>query len=373
MAHVVLSRLEKSYPEKSGPGLRVVHGIDLEIRAGEFMVLVGPSGCGKSTTLRMIAGLEDISGGSISIDGRVVNDVAPKDRDIAMVFQNYALYPHMTVYENMAFGLKLRKLPRPEIDRRVREASALLSLDAYLERRPKALSGGQRQRVAVGRAIVRQPKVFLFDEPLSNLDAKMRVSTRAEISRLHARLGATMIYVTHDQVEAMTMGDRICVMKDGRIMQVAAPLELYHRPDNVFVAGFIGSPPMNLFPGRLEKSAGGDRLDFIGAGPTPLRVPLDARLSALGAPLAGREVVFGARPEDVLHADDAPSAPAAEARVEISEPMGAETYLHLTIGPSPCVARVRPDLRLAPGETVRVAFRLDAAHLFDAADGRALR
>jgi len=216
MATVVISNLEKVYSEAKGPGVKVVHGINLEIKDREFMVLVGPSGCGKSTTLRMVAGLEEISGGTISIDGTVVNNVLPKDRDIAMVFQNYALYPHMSVYENMAFGLKLRKFPKAEIDARVREASAMLGLDAYLDRKPKALSGGQRQRVAVGRAIVRKPKVFLFDEPLSNLDAKMRVSTRTEISKLHARLDATMIYVTHDQVEAMTMGDRICVMKDGR-------------------------------------------------------------------------------------------------------------------------------------------------------------
>src|SRR5690606_19176744 len=247
MAHVTIENLVKIYPEKGGPGVQVVHGIDLQIKDREFMVLVGPSGCGKSTTLRMIAGLEEISGGTISIDAQVVNNVLPKDRDIAMVFQNYALYPHMTVYDNMAFGLKLRKFPKDEIDRRVREASAMLGLDPYLQRKPKALSGGQRQRVAVGRAIVRKPKVFLFDEPLSNLDAKMRVSTRTEISKLHAKLGATMVYVTHDQVEAMTMGDRICVMKDGHIMQVATPLELYNSPANMFVAGFIGSPPMNFF------------------------------------------------------------------------------------------------------------------------------
>src|SRR5882757_1199050 len=249
MATVSLKKLTKRYGN-----IGIVHGIDLDITDREFMVLVGPSGCGKSTTLRMIAGLEEISAGSISIDSKVVNNVLPKDRDIAMVFQNYALYPHMSVYDNMAFGLKLRKFPKAEIEARVREASTMLGLDPYLERKPKALSGGQRQRVAVGRAIVRKPKVFLFDEPLSNLDAKMRVSTRAEISKLHARLSATMIYVTHDQIEAMTMGDRICVMKDGHIMQVAAPLEVYNHPANLFVAGFIGSPPMNFFRGSIVRS-----------------------------------------------------------------------------------------------------------------------
>src|SRR6186713_1133723 len=253
MARVVLENLTKTYPAAGKqPAIPAVKGIDLEIRDGEFMVLVGPSGCGKSTTLRLIAGLEEITGGTISIDGKIVNHVLPKDRDIAMVFQNYALYPHMSVYDNMAFGLKLRKFPKAEIQARVREAAAMLGLEPYLDRKPKALSGGQRQRVAVGRAIVRKPKVFLFDEPLSNLDAKMRVSTRTEISKLHARLGATMIYVTHDQVEAMTMGDRICVMKDGVIMQVATPLELYNRPANLFVAGFIGSPPMNFLAGIVS-------------------------------------------------------------------------------------------------------------------------
>ena len=243
MAKVIIEDLVKTYAEKNGPGVRAVNSINLTVEDREFMVLVGPSGCGKSTTLRMIAGLEEISGGSITIDGRVVNNVLPKDRDIAMVFQNYALYPHMSVYDNMAFGLKLRKFPKAEIDARVREAATMLGLTDYLERKPKALSGGQRQRVAVGRAIVRKPKVFLFDEPLSNLDAMMRVSTRTEISKLHARLGATMIYVTHDQIEAMTMGDRICVMKDGNIMQVAAPLELYNHPQNLFVAEqFTGQP-----------------------------------------------------------------------------------------------------------------------------------
>ena len=379
MANVTITNLEKVYSEKNGPGVKVVHGINLEIKDREFMVLVGPSGCGKSTTLRMIAGLEEISGGTIAIGDRVVNDVLPKDRDIAMVFQNYALYPHMSVYENMAFGLKLRKFPKEEIDRRVREASAMLGLDPYLERKPKALSGGQRQRVAVGRAIVRKPKVFLFDEPLSNLDAKMRVSTRTEIAKLHARLEATMIYVTHDQVEAMTMGDRICVMKDGRIMQVAPPLELYNRPDNLFVAGFIGSPPMNFFKGRLEKSRDvAGLLDFVETNEKspPLRITLDARLSVLGSAHVGKEVVFGIRPEDIHEplgiASPGPT-PDAEVTVEVSEPMGSETYLYLNTGATSFIARVRPTDRFDVGQRVRVSFKMDAAHLFDAATEQVLR
>ncbi len=378
MATVVISNLEKSYAETKGPGVKVVHGINLEIRDREFMVLVGPSGCGKSTTLRMIAGLEEITGGTIAIDGVVVNNVLPKDRDIAMVFQNYALYPHMSVYENMAFGLKLRKFPKAEIDARVREASAMLGLDPYLDRKPKALSGGQRQRVAVGRAIVRKPKVFLFDEPLSNLDAKMRVSTRTEISKLHARLGATMIYVTHDQVEAMTMGDRICVMKDGRIMQVDAPLDLYNRPENLFVAGFIGSPPMNFFKGRLQRSATTGLLEFVEANPaaTPVRVTLDAALSAKGAGHIDRDIVFGIRPEDVQDTQglERPDpAHTIEVKVEVSEPMGAETFLYLGTGATSFIARVRPTDRFEVGQTVKVTFKIGAAHLFDAATEQVLK
>ncbi len=378
MATVVISNLEKSYAENKGPGIKVVHGINLEIRDREFMVLVGPSGCGKSTTLRMIAGLEEITGGTIAIDDVVVNNVLPKDRDIAMVFQNYALYPHMSVYENMAFGLKLRKFPKAEIDARVREASAMLGLDPYLDRKPKALSGGQRQRVAVGRAIVRKPKVFLFDEPLSNLDAKMRVSTRTEISKLHARLGATMIYVTHDQVEAMTMGDRICVMKDGRIMQVDAPLDLYNRPENIFVAGFIGSPPMNFFKGRLHRSASAGLLDFVetNAAATPVRITLDAALSAKGAGHLDREVVFGIRPEDVqdtLGLERADPAHTIEVKVEVSEPMGAETFLYLGTGATSFIARVRPTDRFEVGQAVKVTLKIGAAHLFDAATEQVLK
>ena len=364
MANVTLENLVKAYPDKSGPGLRVVHGINLEIRDREFMVLVGPSGCGKSTTLRMIAGLEEITEGKISIGDRVVNDVLPKDRDIAMVFQNYALYPHMSVYDNLAFGLKLRKFPKAEIDARVREAAVMLGLEPYLDRRPKALSGGQRQRVAVGRAIVRKPKVFLFDEPLSNLDAKMRVSTRTEISKLHARLGATMIYVTHDQVEAMTMGDRMCVMRDGRIMQVAEPLEIYNHPANLFVAGFIGSPPMNFFRGTIQRT--GDRVTFVetNAKSAPLTIVLDGALGAKAAARVGQAIVFGIRPENV---QDTPGGEGHEVHVEISEPMGAETYLYLTTGATEFIARVAPDHLHAAGENVRVHFDLSKAHLFDPA------
>ena len=374
MARVVLENLTKTYPEKSGAGVTAVKSINLTIVDREFMVLVGPSGCGKSTTLRMIAGLEDISGGTIAIDGKVVNDILPRDRDIAMVFQNYALYPHMSVYENMAFGLKLRKFSKVEIDARVREAAAMLGLADLLDRKPKALSGGQRQRVAVGRAIVRKPKVFLFDEPLSNLDAKMRVSTRAEISKLHARLGATMIYVTHDQVEAMTMGDRICVMNEGRIMQVAEPLTLYRHPANLFVAGFIGSPAMNFFRGTLRRA--GERLQFVETNPgaAPLTFPLPHELARRAAAHGDRAVVLGLRPEDIHEPRDDRAADAEatiELKVEIAEPMGAETYLHLDSGATSFIARVRPTARFEAGQRVRLAFDLERAHLFDPANGDA--
>ena len=376
MANVLIENLVKIYADKTGPGNKVVHGINLEIKDREFMVLVGPSGCGKSTTLRMVAGLEEISGGTISIDGRVVNNVLPKDRDIAMVFQNYALYPHMSVYDNMAFGLKLRKFSKAEIDQRVREASAMLGLDPYLDRKPKALSGGQRQRVAVGRAIVRKPKVFLFDEPLSNLDAKMRVTTRTEISKLHARLGATMIYVTHDQVEAMTMGDRICVMKDGHIMQVAEPLTLYNHPENLFVASFIGSPGMNFFKGTITKT--GNTLQFVETNDkaTPVTVTLDAALSAKATNYVGKPVVFGIRPEDVqdtLTMSGASADRTVEVKVEVSEPMGAETFLYLNSGATSFIARVRPTDRFETDQKVKVTFRLENAHLFDATTEKVLK
>jgi len=376
MAKVVLDHLVKIFPEKGGPGVRAVNDVSLTVEDREFMVLVGPSGCGKSTTLRMIAGLEEIDQGTVTIDGRAVNDVPPKDRDIAMVFQNYALYPHLSVYDNLAFSLKLRKFPKTEIAVRVRAASALLGLDPYLSRKPKALSGGQRQRVAVGRAIVRQPKVFLFDEPLSNLDAKMRVAMRAEISKLHARLGATMIYVTHDQVEAMTMGDRICVMKDGNVMQVAEPLTLYDHPENLFVAGFIGSPPMNLFRGTLRRA--GSRLDFVETNDrgAPLTIALNERLSRQAQAHLDRPVVFGLRPEDVhdtLSLAGPDPTRTAEVKIEVAEPMGAETYLHLDTGATSFIARVRPTGRYEINRPIKVTFDVEKAHLFDAATEQILK
>jgi multiple sugar transport system ATP-binding protein len=375
MAKVVLEQLVKVYPEKKGPGVRAVNAIDLTIADREFMVLVGPSGCGKSTTLRMIAGLEEITAGTITIEDKVVNHVLPKDRDIAMVFQNYALYPHMSVYENLAFGLKLRKFSAAEIDRRVKDAAAILGIETLLERKPKALSGGQRQRVAVGRAIVRKPKVFLFDEPLSNLDAKMRVSMRTEISKLHARLATTMIYVTHDQVEAMTMGDRICVMKDGDIMQVAEPLTLYNHPANMFVAGFIGSPPMNFLRGRLRRN--GAHLQFVEDNPagTPVTIVLDDDLSRRAERHADQPVVFGIRPEDVsdiVTSGTVDPSRTATVKVEVSEPMGHETYLYLDTGAHSFVARVRSTDRFETNQTIKVAFKLEHAHLFDPATEAAI-
>ena len=371
MATVVIENLVKAYPDKIGPGATVVHGINLEVKEREFMVLVGPSGCGKSTTLRMIAGLEEITSGRVSIDGRVVNDLPPKDRDIAMVFQNYALYPHMSVYENMAFSLKLRKMPKAEIDARVREAAAMLGLENYLDRKPKALSGGQRQRVAVGRAIVRKPKVFLFDEPLSNLDAKMRVSTRAEISKLHASLGVTMIYVTHDQVEAMTMGDRICVMKDGHIMQVDEPMELYNHPANLFVAGFIGSPPMNFLHGTVQRESG-DRLAFIerNSAGQPIKVVLNEKLAAKAHRRIDQPIIIGIRPENVHEATNGDRT--ASLRIEVAEPMGAETFLYLSSGAHSLVARAHPNHHFEIGQNLGVAFDLDHAHFFDPATEQVL-
>lgn len=359
MAEVILKDVCKMY---DGGVLAVKH-VDLEIRNREFMVLVGPSGCGKSTTLRMIAGLEEISSGTVTIGNRVVNDVPPKDRDIAMVFQNYALYPHMTVYDNLAFGLKLRKLPKADIDKRVNEAAEILGIHDYLQRRPKALSGGQRQRVAVGRAIVRKPEVFLFDEPLSNLDAKMRVQMRTEISKLHTRLETTMIYVTHDQIEAMTMGDRICVMKDGIIQQVDTPLHIYDTPANIFVAGFIGTPPMNFFYGHVEKDASG--LYFK----TPnVSVRLPKEWHAKAEEYIDREVVFGIRPEEIgsERAEAEPDPQRLKAKVEVMEPMGAETYLYLDTGDkNTSIARIDAHRKVAIGQDVNLALSLSTAHLFD--------
>ncbi len=372
MARVVLEDLVKVYPQKNAPDVRAVRGINLAVADREFMVLVGPSGCGKSTTLRMIAGLEEISSGRILIGDQAVNDVAPKDRDIAMVFQNYALYPHLSVYENLAFGLRLRRLPKAEIDERVRGAAAVLGLEACLGRKPRALSGGQRQRVAVGRAMVRQPKVFLFDEPLSNLDAQMRVTMRTELSKLHARLGATMIYVTHDQVEAMSMGDRICVLKDGEIQQVDAPLAIYHRPVNLFVAGFIGSPPMNFFHGSILPAGGAQAFVTSQMGDAlPVTLPLTAALLARARDLLGQPLVLGVRPEDV-RVERGPAAGALEAEIEVAEPMGAETHLHLRASGLPCIARVRSDESYLAGQRIRLALDLDRIHLFDAQTQQAL-
>jgi len=366
MAKVLIENVYKIYPG----GVVAVSDANLQIEDQEFVVLVGPSGCGKSTTLRMVAGLEEISKGSIYIDGRKVNDVPPKNRDIAMVFQNYALYPHMTVYKNMAFGLKLRRYPKAEIDARVREAADILGINHLLERKPKELSGGQRQRVAVGRAIVRKPKAFLFDEPLSNLDAKMRVQMRTEISKLHTKLSSTMIYVTHDQVEAMTMGDRIVVMKDGFIQQVAPPLELYDQPANQFVAGFIGSPPMNFFSGRIEQKSGGL---WFNEGRFTIRVE-DSQSAKLHG-YAGKEIVFGIRPEDVadaLFVTNPNPEHRVTAKVEVIEPMGAETYLYLNTGLHSFIARVTAGESAEVNQEIAVVLTMKKSHFFDKETGKTI-
>ncbi|MDE2999906.1 MAG: sn-glycerol-3-phosphate ABC transporter ATP-binding protein UgpC [Gemmatimonadota bacterium] len=358
MATVVLKNVRKIY---SGNTV-AVDDFSLRVEDGEFVVLVGPSGCGKSTTLRLIAGLEEVNGGEIHIDGCLANDLPPKDRNIAMVFQNYALYPHMDAYRNMAFGLKLRKYPGAEIDKRVREAADVLGIEDLLRRKPKELSGGQRQRVALGRAIVRKPKVFLFDEPLSNLDARLRVQMRMELGKLHTRLAATMIYVTHDQVEAMTMGDRLVVMRDGRIQQIGAPVQLYRRPVNRFVAGFIGSPSMNFLEGELVRDGG---LAFRGDG---LRLPIPDRHGGILSGRVGRRVILGIRPEHILFASSAHGVREAEAvtaKIEVVEPMGHETYLYLAVGRASFVARVAADDTPAVKGEVRLAFDLSALHFFD--------
>jgi multiple sugar transport system ATP-binding protein len=365
MAGVVLKKAEKIYPN----GFRAVHAIDLQIEDGEFMVLVGPSGCAKSTTLRMIAGLEDITSGEIWIGDRLVNDVPPKDRDIAMVFQNYALYPHMTAYENMAFVLKLRKTPKEEIRRRVHEAAEILDITSILDRKPRQLSGGQMQRVAVGRSIVRHPKVFLFDEPLSNLDAKLRVQMRAEISRLHNRLKSTMIYVTHDQVEAMTMGDRICVMEAGRIKQLDTPGNLYHKPANLFVAGFIGSPAMNLFPARLFIS---NNEYHVKIGSMQIGIPEDKGRKA--SDYVGKEVVFGLRPEDIYSRTNCPEKlnNNIDCDVHLVENMGNDLYLHLSRGSHSFIARISPDTQVAEDTIHPMSFNTQNCHLFDKESGENL-
>jgi multiple sugar transport system ATP-binding protein len=356
MASVEIRNVEKYFGT-----VQVLHGVEIDIRDGEFVVLVGPSGCGKSTLLRMIAGLEEISRGQIAIGGRVVNQIPPKDRDIAMVFQNYALYPHMTVRQNMAFSLKLAKAPQATIDERVGRAAAILGLDSLLERYPRQLSGGQRQRVAMGRAIVRDPQVFLFDEPLSNLDAKLRVQMRTEIKELHQRLKTTAIYVTHDQIEAMTMADRIVVMQGGNIEQIGAPLELYDRPINLFVAGFIGSPAMNFIDATIR----GDGGMPVAVARDGTRLPLPA-----GAPVRdGAEIVYGIRPEHLHLRGNGGALPA---EVVVVEPTGAETLVVTQLAGMECKAVFRERHQLRPGERIPLEPQLDQVHLFDRASGRRL-
>ncbi|CAM3514397.1 sn-glycerol-3-phosphate ABC transporter ATP-binding protein UgpC [Aeromicrobium ponti] len=358
MAELKLDNIYKIYDNK----VTAVEDFNLHIQDKEFIVFVGPSGCGKSTTLRMIAGLEEISKGDFYIDEKRVNDVPPKDRDIAMVFQNYALYPHMSVYDNMAFGLKLRKFPKDEIDHRVKEAAKILGLEPYLDRKPKALSGGQRQRVALGRAIVRDAKVFLMDEPLSNLDAKLRVQMRAEIAKLHQRLQTTTIYVTHDQTEAMTMATRLVVMKDGLIQQVGAPKEVYEKPENVFVGGFIGSPAMNFFNGKLEDGK------FV-VGQTQVAVP-EGKMKVLREQgYVGKDIILGIRPEDIHDEPvfiDASTGSKINARIDVSELTGAETMIYSSIEGQDFVARVDSRTDIKPGQNLDLAFDMNKAHFFDA-------
>ncbi|MBI2446984.1 MAG: sn-glycerol-3-phosphate ABC transporter ATP-binding protein UgpC [Candidatus Omnitrophica bacterium] len=359
MADVTLKEVSKIYPGN----VLAVSKATLHVEDKEFVVLVGPSGCGKSTTLRMVAGLEEITEGEVYIDKKLVNDVPPKDRDIAMVFQNYALYPHMTVYDNMAFGLKLRKYPKREIQTRVNEAAEILGIKELLHRKPRALSGGQRQRVAVGRAIVRKPKVFLFDEPLSNLDAKLRVQMRAEISKLHTRLQSTMVYVTHDQVEAMTMGDRIVVMKDGFIQQIADPITLYDKPANKFVAGFMGSPPMNFMDGTIVKKDGKLYFDEDNFHVEIVKEMLD-KISKF----EGKEITLGIRSENIHDKAFVPDAPQGEivtARVEVVEPMGSEIFLYMNTGKHSFTARVDAHDKPRVNQDLQLVFDMDHVHFFD--------
>ena len=368
MAEVILKKVEKTYPN----GFKAVHGIDLHIKDGEFMVFVGPSGCAKSTTLRMVAGLEEITGGEIWIGDKLVNDLPPKDRGIAMVFQNYALYPHMTVYDNMAFGLKMAKTPKEEIDRRVKEAAEKLEITSLLDRKPKEMSGGQRQRVAVGRAIVRKPDVFLFDEPLSNLDAKLRVSMRVKITQLHKQLKAegqtaTMIYVTHDQVEAMTMGDRICVLNYGKIMQVDTPLNLYHKPANKFVAGFIGSPSMNFVEGAIETD--GKNIIFIFGNQKHVILPED--MGEKVKSYVGKKVILGIRPENIGNKMTHPEGEDKnflEGDISIVEHMGNEEFIYFTIDGQEFTSRIeaRKSEGVQHGEKGKFFFNIKRAHIFDA-------
>jgi multiple sugar transport system ATP-binding protein len=366
MASVTFEHVSKKFGD-----VAAVNDLNIHIEDKEFLVLVGPSGCGKTTALRSLAGLEEISSGEIKIGDRVVNDVAPKDRDIAMVFQSYALYPHLSVYDNMAFGLKLRKVPKEEIKRRVNEAADVLGIRELLERKPRQLSGGQRQRVAVGRAIVREPKVFLFDEPLSNLDAKLRVAMRAEISKLHQRLRTTFIYVTHDQIEAMTMATRIAVINKGVLQQLDTPQNLYDSPANLFVAGFIGSPAMNFFRAKLRKEDGKllvDADDFVVAIPAKKAKPYEGH--------AGKEVVFGIRPENIHDVHYVPPGIDAEkvaVKVDVTELMGNEIFLYLVSGKNTFVSRVDPRSQLRVGQQAEVAFDMDTFHIFDAANEMAIR
>ena len=360
MSSLSLKNICKKYPN----GFEAVKDFNLEIEDKEFIIFVGPSGCGKSTTLRMVAGLEDISSGELYIDGKLVNDVEPKDRDIAMVFQNYALYPHMSVYDNMAFGLKLRKVPKDEIDKKVREAAEILDLSALLDRKPKALSGGQRQRVAMGRAIVRKPKVFLMDEPLSNLDAKLRVQMRIEIAKLHQNLGTTIIYVTHDQTEAMTLGTRIVVMKAGIVQQVDTPQNLYEKPANLFVAGFMGSPQMNFLDATVKVE--GNVANLVVAGKS---IPLPAAKSKalIDGGYNGKTVTFGIRPEDVYDSEEfLANAPTTfESKVKVYELLGAEVYLYFDLDQFPITARVDSRTNARPGDAIKFAFDIDKIHVFD--------
>jgi sn-glycerol 3-phosphate transport system ATP-binding protein len=354
MADIRLAGVKKSYAK-----LQVIHGVDVEIADGEFIVIVGPSGCGKSTLLRMIAGLETITAGQISIGGRVVNDVEPKDRNIAMVFQNYALYPHMTVYENMSYGLRIRRMPPAEIEQRVQRAAKILELGGYLDRKPRQLSGGQRQRVAMGRAIVREPAAFLFDEPLSNLDAKLRVQMRLEIQKLHRELRTTSIFVTHDQVEAMTLADRMIVMNAGVVEQVGRPIEVYDDPASLFVAGFIGSPAMNFLPGKRV----GDAVDVGGE----MRIPLPAEL----ARVAGEQVTVGVRPEHLVAGEGA--GPVFRFKVDSVEALGADSLIHGTMGSGTVVARVDGHARPQPGEPQAFSIRPNKLYFFDTPSGKRLR
>lgn len=362
MAKVTLADVKKVYPGN----VTAVHNANLDIRDKEFMVLVGPSGCGKTTTLRMVAGLEEITEGTVRIGDRTVNDVLPKDRNIAMVFQNYAIYPHMTVYDNMAFGLRQRKFPKAEIDRRVRETAKVLGISDYLARRPKALSGGQRQRVAVGRAIVRQPDVFLFDEPLSNLDAKMRVEMRKELKLLHQRLQTTIIYVTHDQVEAMTLGDRVCVMNEGFIEQVGSPIEVYDHPKTRFVASFIGTPPMNFISGKLTRTNGSTT--FAGEG---FELVLPDTFAQFMETHEDKAVEFGIRPENICtHDPDAAEGTYVPGTVQIVEALGNEELVYVKTGKAAIISRRDAHLKVRPGDAQKLIVEPDKIHLFDCETGR---